>query len=62
MFLRHALVYSFRREAVNLRHFSASKQSEIISEEDDRIVCDFQKLEVVGSRIDSLVIVNNLLN
>ena len=62
MFLRHALVFSLSRGPRSLPRFATSKSSEIIYEEEDRIVCDFQKLEIVGSRIDSLVVVNNLLN
>ena len=62
MILRNALVYCPKWRLSPTYFVSKGKQSEIIYEEEDRIVCDFQKLEIVNSRIDSLVVVNNQLN
>ena len=62
MILRHVLLYYSKWRVSPTYFVSKGKQSEIIFEEEDRIVCDFQKLEIVNSRIDSLVVVNNQLN
>ena len=62
MFLRHALVYFQRLGVARNCHFSTNHPTDIIYEVDDKIVCDFQKLEIVNSRIDALVVVNNQLN
>lgn len=62
MILRNAFRKCLARKLPNAFQMSKSCRSEIIYEEEDKVVCDFQKLEIVNSQIDSLVIVNNKLN
>ena len=62
MILRNAFRKCLARKLPNAFQMSKTCRSEIIYEEEDKVVCDFQKLEIVNSQIDSLVIVNNKLN